>query len=248
MKIAVCMSGQVRTAVWAFDNIRRYIGDLWSRCDFYVHTWDVNTRKHYNKTHGGLPDKTVVSPEHIAKYQQLYNVPDHRFVVECLDHELELLNEKHRRWTPLLETWARSLDLMNKEVAETGCKYDYVIKLRPDIIFPSDRLLSAELLQALAGHDPETSFLVESLPVNWRDNGWINDVLWVSTPNTMNLALEAYRQHDQSETLGLYLESQGVVVRNLCDYTGYAILRFECLQYDPLTQYPECFLCETEYF
>ena len=40
--IAVCLSGQIRTGIYAAPNIKRFIGDLWDNCDFFIHTWNVS--------------------------------------------------------------------------------------------------------------------------------------------------------------------------------------------------------------
>ena len=43
--IAVCLSGQIRTGIYAAPNIKRFIGDLWDNCDFFIHTWNVSNEK-----------------------------------------------------------------------------------------------------------------------------------------------------------------------------------------------------------
>jgi len=43
MKIAVCLSRQVRTGADVFFSLKNYIGELWDNCDFFMHTWDIET-------------------------------------------------------------------------------------------------------------------------------------------------------------------------------------------------------------
>ena len=60
MKIAVCFSGQIRTGVQTAPNIKRYIGDLDTVCDYFVHTWDHQSPNH--AAHDLVPvDKSVFS-------------------------------------------------------------------------------------------------------------------------------------------------------------------------------------------
>ena len=49
MKIAVCFVGHVRTAEYTIENFRRYFGDLFKNCDFFIHTWIEND---YKKRYG----------------------------------------------------------------------------------------------------------------------------------------------------------------------------------------------------
>ena len=48
MKIAVCFSGQIRTAVENFINIKNFLGDIYNDCDFFMHCWDDCSYKTYN--------------------------------------------------------------------------------------------------------------------------------------------------------------------------------------------------------
>ena len=57
MKIAVCFSGQIRTGILTFKNIKNFIGELINQCDVFIHTWDVISEASSNLSIAGIPFK-----------------------------------------------------------------------------------------------------------------------------------------------------------------------------------------------
>jgi hypothetical protein len=43
MRIAVCLSGQLRTADRAVESLKKFVGNLAPDVDYFVHTWDINS-------------------------------------------------------------------------------------------------------------------------------------------------------------------------------------------------------------
>lgn len=136
MKIAVCFSGNIRTGVNAFPNIKRYFGPLFDNIDFFVHTWDLedvappflecyeNRSLLFYHLRNYIPYNLQETKIH--KFNQLYNPK--RFVV---DPPLQKTTVEKPMWVSL----QRSLDLMREYENLNNFKYDIVVKLRPDILF-----------------------------------------------------------------------------------------------------------------
>ena len=83
MKIAICFSGMVRTGVKAYPSIKRFIGDLWGQCDFFMHTWDKDYHNvltgelstHFFETNVNLElDKTKLELGEIRKLPKILNI------------------------------------------------------------------------------------------------------------------------------------------------------------------------------
>ena len=49
MRIAICFSGGLRSSDQTSQYIKRYIGDLWDNCDFFLHTWDHESISDHDK-------------------------------------------------------------------------------------------------------------------------------------------------------------------------------------------------------
>lgn len=253
MRIAVCLSSQLRTGLQAHENIKRYLGDLLPFCTFFAHTWNINTRKlytHINETQE--PPPQIIDPSTINAYKNVYNILDCNFKVEDYEQTKLQFHEHFPHWIPLYYSWVESLKLMDQYEINSNTKFDLIIKCRPDIIFPAERTLSSELFKIFLTYGQD-NVIVENLIPHWRDKNseHMNDVVWISKPNIMRLAAKFYQRSLNKEVNGLlmHLKEHNIDVVNLDQNgRGYGILREECLQYDPMTQYKECFDCEVYHF
>lgn len=136
MKIAVCFSGNIRTGVNAFPNIKRYFGPLFDNIDFFVHTWDLEDvappflECYENRSLLFYHLRTYVPynlhETKVHKFNQLYNPK--RFVVDPPLHRTTV--EK-----PMWVSMQKSLDLMREYENLNNFKYDIVVRLRPDLLF-----------------------------------------------------------------------------------------------------------------
>jgi len=136
MKIAVCFSGNIRTGVNAFPNLKKYFGSLFDNIDFFVHTWDLEDvappflECYDNRSLLFYHLRTYVpynlQETKIHKFNQLYSPK--RFVV---DTPLPRTTIEKPMWVSL----QRSLSLMREYENLNNFKYDVVVKLRPDLLF-----------------------------------------------------------------------------------------------------------------
>jgi hypothetical protein len=155
MKIAVCMSGQLRLGNLAFPNIRRFFGELFSSVDFFIHTWDTNLYRNVMAFH----NITVRPPIRVYKrdlktYKSLYQPK--KFLVGNQKDFIRPLKEKYNIVGDLAYSYYsfyKAMELKNQYQKENNIEYDVVVKLRPDLLFPSDRTFQKDLTQFINNKD-----------------------------------------------------------------------------------------------
>jgi SAM-dependent methyltransferase len=151
MKIAICFSGQIRTGIEASPNILRYIGDLLPNCDFFVHTWDIRT---YADTRlaseftdeNAIPTNTPykVDPDVFAEFHKIYKpitMTVEKFSLWLTNHRLNNNIGIH----PLFYSVHNANKLKMEYEERLKFTYDYVIRLRPDVIFESTKSLKEDI-------------------------------------------------------------------------------------------------------
>jgi hypothetical protein len=157
-RVAVCFSGQLRTGAYAVPNILRFIGDLFPFCDFFMHTWDTNQQKAYNGTSFELYRPTVDDIDRVKKAYSLRSA-----VVESYDLCIEKMRKDYRilifdktnpsyytngvspQWIPQFWSWYQANLLRRDWEIVSGTRYEVVVRMRPDLIFPRYRSLKKEI-------------------------------------------------------------------------------------------------------
>lgn len=239
MKIAVCFSGQVRTGVQASPNIINYIGNMWDNCTFFCHTWDINTRKPFN-ANGIYREGYLLDHDTLTKFIDIYGLYG-KVVVENYNDIARV--KEPTSWNPMHYSWRRSIEIMQEYQKITDLKFDFVVKLRPDVLTRPTRSMGKEIANCLLKHD-KNSFFAESTFSG--SQGIIDDVVYYARPDIMDRASKfAYVQ----ETTGLaglktHLERENIKlacsVQDLPEM-GYAILREESLHRDPVNDWQGCY-------
>jgi hypothetical protein len=146
MKIAVCFHGQMRTGVKASKSIKNFLGDLFDSIDFYTHTWDVNTTRMPLNLVGYEPPTTFLIPQDHEEFKKIYQPIN--YYVECQKDFWDRIMNMHGSSGDLVHLWHSAYHSNQfKRTFEEANKinYDYVIRLRPDCIFPPDRRLADDL-------------------------------------------------------------------------------------------------------
>ena len=129
MKIAVCFSGQIRTGVENYQNIREIFGELYNYCDFFIHTWNFCEYKTYNTSN--ISKKPVIEP--IEKFEQIKKMySPKKMIVD--DKTIGYVNTVNYGIQPLWYSFWKSVELKKQYELENNFKYDYVLKLRMDLI------------------------------------------------------------------------------------------------------------------
>jgi hypothetical protein len=163
MRIAICFFGQLRKGgVNAAPNILRYIGDLRSQCDIFVHTWDVespgNGISYLSKDGPPINDPHWYthkkSDNEIFSYFYSQFKP-RRMEVEEYNLQQTMAVWGGRRWDPVMNKWSvglwRSVQESNRMKMDYASKnkisYDYTILIRNDIVFAPEKSLAADIAE-----------------------------------------------------------------------------------------------------
>lgn len=264
MRIAVCFIGQIRTAIPASENLKRYFGELFDCCDFFIHTWDVNEQKAYNAS-DIYPDKEYVTNNTIGKITEIYNpivFEVENFSEARSKSTVNILNQ-HFLFNSISPQWysfMKCVGFKKKYEDENNFKYDYVLKLRMDLLFTENRRLSNEI--ELFSEYSENYIYIE----NYSDHNnhiFIDDVFYLSKSNTMNMVSTYY---NEMESIGCQLSQiqyslfdhlikMDVKICSIDNWTDfyngvftYTIYRPECLPYSPMNQFNECVECDRYHF
>jgi hypothetical protein len=156
----------MRTAVHAAPQILKWIGPLKNECDFFIHTWDINTYKNFppglserlkflgveinwdDSKHHDFIDIPIDSKE-LDIITTLYDpkslVVDDFFRVQTYwfgqwydnyYQQYNLPNFPGEYWNPLYYSFFRSIELKRDYEKKQAFEYDMVLKLRLDTSYP----------------------------------------------------------------------------------------------------------------
>lgn len=198
MKIALCFGGHVRTAQYAVDNLKRFIGDLLPNTDIFCHTWRDNEYKSRNRSSPGMIataqqlGKTIEElsrrdkifrpidpPDTLVSLSELEEKLEHRFkIIQVERFYKEFLNYKNTK--PRFYSWHKVNELCNEYQSLPGIQYDYVIKLRFDMVLPE----TASLKKEIDHYEKARSKL------NSPCFTFINDLLLLSDPAGINIMVD----------------------------------------------------------
>lgn len=192
MKIAICFSSQIRTGVHVAKNIKNYIGDLYQYCDFFVHTWDIETlsqndlntsnqdREIYDRDKNKpiLVNKSVFN-EFYSLYNPISMVVEPYFLSENEPFQGGIRYNKtiNGYVLSLFESIYECNLLKKKHEDKFQFKYDYIIRMRPDLVIHPEKKLEYDLKELVsddvilyAGHKRR----------DYNSNVWIEDIFWIS--------------------------------------------------------------------
>jgi hypothetical protein len=244
MKIAICFNGLIRTGIQCVPNIKKYIGDLMPNCDFFVHTWDYETIKPFARTHwNGMPlpkprEPSILSQEKLHTFVSQYNV-----VSYVVDNYFEFTKENslNPKLPHVWHTTSRSLRLKREHEVSTNTKYDVVIKIRPDVIFP----IGKTLRQDLANIDLSKSVVYSNPHAEHR----LDDVFWIMNNEVANkmINVTAHNSEHMDDINAIvldFLKLNGIEHQPMGSSTlvCYTIYRYESYMLDPILNFGECFL------
>lgn len=244
MRVAVCISGQLRTGLKCLANQKLFYGSL--SPDFFVHTWTTNTNKRFQQN-----ETTIVPQKILDKY--FAELQPKAALVE--DAASISLGSNGKSFHALFYSWAKSVELKQAYEVAHRIKYDYVLKIRPDLILRPGRVLMTEIHAV----KKTNSFLVENLLDEWEELNCTDDVMWVASNEHMDTAIQYYYDlvkatipsnrglGPELKCLAGYLKMKGIASRGTAQF-GYAIYRKECEPLDPITQYEKCRQADWNFF
>jgi hypothetical protein len=211
MKIAICFSGQLRTGIENYPNIKEICADIYDDCDFFIHTWDFCQYKSYNLSR--IFKKPTIEPaEKFEKFKELYSPK--KMVVDG-KHD-DYINTLQHGIQPLWYSFWKSVELKKQYELENNFKYDYVIKLRPDLVL--NHHTSAELLNEII-----TTKKDEFKMIDWYGTDIVKhtplatDVFFIAKSNEMDIAanylwflLKQFRCKREYINLPFYLKNENI--------------------------------------
>jgi len=269
MRIAVCFSGQWRTGNYCYENLKQFLGILYPYCDFFIHTWDISKQKCYNLSNV-FSKETKLSDNEIEKINKNYKpkkiiIQDYKSTYDAL-----VKHEEHSEFKifniiqPLWYSFMKSIELKKEYELKNSFEYDYVLKLRPDVIFNPHRRLSQDI-ELYKDEIANGEFYIENLMREWTiDNTVVDDVYFLSNSKVMNAAAKYYSEWVEWGILNGVKPFYGFIrhsilnnfklckfkVRDLGGEPGYAIYRPECIKHPNINVvgYYKCRECEDYYY
>jgi hypothetical protein len=215
MRIAVCFSGQMRTALEAHTSIMRFLGNQLPNVDFFFHTWDIKSEK---KLFGDLRDETHYTGQQYESINKLLKIvkvyEPKKYVVENFS---SFKNEKNN--PALWYSWYKSLKLVRDFEKENGFEYDVVIKMRFDVIYKPDMVLDDLFVKYLSRIE-SGEFFADSI---WKldeeiNQDMIHDVFYIHNSKIIDKLNLFYTYHISKITeeenyhriFGTFLKNQGI--------------------------------------
>jgi hypothetical protein len=194
MKIAICFSGQIRTGVECSSNFLNYIGDLRSSCDFFVHTWDVETiSMNLHVDIGKEANKPfVVDKSVFENFKEVYNPK--KMVIDTYDSVetrnapggLRFNKKANAYVVSLFESIFYANELKKEYEKENNFKYDFVVRCRPDLIFSNSKSLKDDIEQA------KEKLLLYGAHKRCFGVERVEDIFWISKSDEMDCISNFY--------------------------------------------------------
>jgi len=182
MKIALCLSGHLRKFEQTYPTLFFYLLKNYD-VDIFIHTWDKLGFSCAFKTDSTLNDTEPKIPE----VNRLYHPK--KMMIESTDfvEELKIQGDQyapHLRNEPKHVGHMASMfykiyaanELRRLHQVETGTKYDWVIRCRPDLLFHNNVTLPPE-------HKPGKIWMPKAL----SSPDWYNDQFAIGSPEDMDL-------------------------------------------------------------
>lgn len=189
MRIAVCMSGQLRTWEKCNTNVFKLIDRLNHQVDFFCHTWDFDSIPRPIIVSTGKEDTTLHSQETIKRMLETYKpvrffIEDQKRNIEVLEDTiskgLEIQNKKPPgAWTSPQFYGVMVASELKKEYELTyNFKYDVCIRLRYDQYIPENQI--DYIIDILNQVEPNTIYTMHNREHNGYPKMLYGDVFWIA--------------------------------------------------------------------
>ncbi len=182
-KIAVCLSGQLRTwkvcheNILAFFDNRHYIGDVPVEVDYFIHTWDTNMWGHAHKG-----DQSSIEVTDIEDIKRVFQPKD--ITVDSIS----LLQP--RPWDGLFHSLMKSIHMKKSYELANNFEYNMVVKARPDVIYAPNTKLPLHPVEPLVAY---TSQPISKFPKEYFGNDF-HDIIFYGDSPTMDLIGDYHRE------------------------------------------------------
>ena len=127
MKIAVCMSGQLRNWEIAKKNQYWFWSSAGVEVDYFIHTWN------YSGDRNGVSQPYEWRKVDVSEFNKIVKHYGCRKSIFDTKPQLFFYNNDH--WSSLFYSFAQSVMLKRQYEIENNFEYDLVVKTRPDVAF-----------------------------------------------------------------------------------------------------------------
>jgi hypothetical protein len=220
MRIAVCFSGQMRTALEAHTSIMRFLGNQLPNVDFFFHTWDIKSEK---KLFGDLRDDVDYTHNQYEPLDKLLKIvkiyQPKKYIVESHEDYINTLENKKDN-SSLWYSWYKSLKLVKDFEKENNFEYDIIIKMRFDVIYKPNIILDNLLIKYLIKIRRGMFFADSIWPTNEKmDEYMIHDVFYIHNSKIIDKLNLFYTNHiskikeeqNNHRLFGTFLKNQGIL-------------------------------------
>lgn len=179
-KIAICISGQTRTAIEAYPIFKNFFDGC--DVDIFIHTWTKTS----NKLKNNSIEVFDVDIEVFEKINELYNPK--KILIEP---PLEKI-ESFAPWTSMFYSMMISNKLRLDYEIETDVNYETVIKYRFDLAFSKEMKFPKNMMKRNMVY-----YLYGDQGHLCDDCGFhgLNDLIFWGDPQTMTILMDTYRYY-----------------------------------------------------
>jgi len=137
MKIAICLSGQLRTFKTTYPGIVRYFDSL--NTDYFIHTWSANTWHKTNKEKVIPHIHTQIDKSDIDLAIELFNPKKYQIDKNKI---FDVDVSQSQQYSALMCN-----NIKKKYEDENNFKYDIVVKCRFDLLWPVNKIFETKNFQ-----------------------------------------------------------------------------------------------------
>jgi len=202
MKVAICMSGQLRTWEKCSANIFKLVNHLGHEVDFFCHAWDFDSIPRPIIVSTGKEDIVLHSKETVAKMLDTYKPvryciedqeKNEKVLEETVNKGLQVQNKKPpASWaSPQFYGIMASSNLKKEYELEHNFKYDACIRLRYDQYIPESEIDS--IIEVVNKVESGTIYTIHNREHNGYPKVVYGDVFWIADSTTYSKVAMFYK-------------------------------------------------------
>ncbi len=208
MRVAICISGQIRTGAIIAPFVREFIQDFNGEVDWFIQLWDWSQQKPAYNGGETFPRREITHAE-VAAMREVFRPRD----MVVVDHAAALAEADLEPHGTALSQWL-GIGLCDalrlRWSRRSGIWHDAVLRIRPDVVYPIANTLDG---WAWACRNGPSNVLWSAV----CDDRRVDDVVWAGSHETMATAADHWRVfigrrgwQDYERGLHDYLRDNGI--------------------------------------
>lgn len=188
MRVAICMSGQLRTWKKCYKSVQELIKCLNHDVDIFCHAWNFDSVPRLTVSRTGKETIRVHSQQVIEEVLSVYKpisycIEDQERNKKAIDDVIEraakLKNKAPITWSsPQFYSLAAAAKLKSAYELENNFKYDVCIRLRYDQYLPEDQI--GDIVDIVNQVEANTVYTVHNRDTNKYPKVVYGDIFWIS--------------------------------------------------------------------